>query len=641
MKIPLEWLKEYVDINKSPKEVSDSFTLLGLLLDKPIEMFESEGYSTAVLDLEHRMDRSDWLGITGCARDYAAFEKLDLKAPPAYSEQPRQASDVVQIKVEKEGFVNRFNTLRFNNITVKESPNWLKNRLEAYGIPSINNIVDITNYVMLEYGQPMHAHDIDKMEKPEIEFRTAKEGEKITTLLGEEKILDTDTWVTSNNNKPTGIAGIVGGKMLEIDSNTKNIILDAGNYNQNIIRKTSRRLKIQNETVLRTDKFLHPHSTQVAVMRAAKLILDLAGGEVYTNQDYYPVVNNPKIMNLRYSRLEKIGGISIETHEIKDILTRLEYKVISETQEGLELETPYFRTDIEVEDDLVADVLRINNYENIPVTMPHEAPPKEITPQIYDFEEKLRDILVSMGLHEHITDPLVEYNENNSNQILLKNALTQEKSSLRTSILKTLRPVINIYKKHNTQNIGLFEIGKVYLKEDEDYIENRHAVVLTHNKSADPKFSLKVTKRYMATLLRDIGITDYKLVKKSMDTADILIESEIVGNINLDSFYINTQKLLKYYGSANRVVSELTNLTTENLSLICTKDQSFGEVYWYIKNYDDKIVNVRVLEEFMQEDSQNKKVLVELAYTTSETQTIRNGLIKNLKDNFNIDHLEA
>ena len=166
--------------------------------------------------------------------------------------------------------------------------------------------------------------------------------------------------------------------------------MDAGNYNQVFVRKASRKLKIQNETVLRYDKFLHPYLTEIALKRATKLILDLAGGEFYENEDWYPTKWEPKIINLTFNRVKQLSGMDIETTKIKTILNSLEYKTISENEQGIELEIPYFRTDVEVEDDIVADILRINDYANIPVTHLQAAPPKEITPEIYKFEEKLK-----------------------------------------------------------------------------------------------------------------------------------------------------------------------------------------------------------------------------------------------------------
>ena len=181
MKIPLDWLKQYISTDKSAKELANDFTMIGLLLDKPIVDFSHEEYSTKVLDLEHRMDRADWLSILGCARDLACYLKADLIMPEAI-DLPSQieVNSQIEIKVDCPDLVNRFTTLVIKGLNVKPSPSWLSNRLEAYGIPSINNVVDITNYVMVEMGQPMHAQDIAKLSKKEIHIRRANEAETLT-----------------------------------------------------------------------------------------------------------------------------------------------------------------------------------------------------------------------------------------------------------------------------------------------------------------------------------------------------------------------------------------------------------------------------------------------------------------------------
>jgi phenylalanyl-tRNA synthetase beta chain len=411
MRVPLIWLKDYIDTKKTPKEIAESFTALGLMLDKPIEK--------DVLDLEHRMDRSDWLSIIGCARDFAAMEGLKFKFPElnkTAGKQPKK-SQIIDIKIECPDLVHRFNTRVFRGIKVKKSPKWLSERLEAYGIPSINNIVDITNFVMVELGQPMHAQDIAKMEKPEIVIRRAKDNEEITTLLGQQIKLNSKNFVLTQNNKPTVIGGIVGTKSTSVDENTADIVLDAGNYDQVNIRKSSRELKIQNETVLRYDKFLHPKLTEIALERATKLILELAGGEYYQNIDYYPKSFPLKKLKLRFSRIKQISGMNIPESKIEMILDSLGYSVLNKNSEGMSLDVPYFRTDVEVEDDIVSDILRINNYKNIPSDVLNMAPPAEITPKIYVFEERLRDILVNLGLYEHITNPLVISDESKKDQV--------------------------------------------------------------------------------------------------------------------------------------------------------------------------------------------------------------------------------
>jgi len=615
MKIPIEWLKEYIDIKKSPLEIAESFTTIGLLLDKPIEK--------NVLDLEHRMDRADWLGIIGCARDLATFENLKLKNPKYYDETATIVSkkNKIDVRVKDGGFVNRFYTQVFRGVTVKDSPKWLRDRLKAYGIPSINNVVDITNYVMVEMGQTLHAQDTDKMEKPEIVIRKGKNGEKITTLLGEVVEIDDSCFVLAQGNKPTVIGGIVGGRATAVDGNTKNIILDSGNYNQSQIRKSSRKMKIQNESVLRNDKFLHPNATEFAVRRATKLILELAGGKVLFNDDYYPVKHKPQKMVLRMGRVKKIGGLEIDKKKIINTLEKLEYKVLHDTADRVTVEIPYFRTDVSVEDDIVADILRMYNYNKFPRKILNTAPPTEITPDIYNFEDEIRDTLVRIGLHEHITDPLVP-----DGQIKLINALSKEKSALRTTIRETLLPIANTYKKHGLEKIGLFEIGKIYLTKEIRVVE-----VL----SKDPRITL-------ATLLHDLGIQKYQLNKKMEHCVSININTKTIGHLDIKGFTLFTKKLMGYSETTHRITTKITNRTTEDLSLIINRNEPFGPIYNKILNYDKHIVDAKVMGEYTgsEIDKDHKSVLIKISYDISHTKEIRKALIKNLKKNFGLIHRE-
>lgn len=610
MKIPLEWLKEYVQTNKSPKELAESFTALGLMLDKIVD--------NKVLDLEHRMDRSDWLSITGCARDLAAYEKAELKKPKLHSEKGKPGGNV-KIEVKCPDLVRRFNTRVFRNITVKQSPEWLKKRLNEYGMAPINNIVDITNYVMVEIGNPMHAQDLDKFEKQEIIIRKAKNKEKIITFDGSDVELDDEMFVLTQNDKPIVIGGIVGGAKTGVDFDTKNIVLDAGNYDQANIRKNARKLKIANETVLRYDKFLHPKLTEIAIERATKLILELAGGEYYENTDYYPNPIPETEMKLRSSRVHTISGMDISIEEARNILIKLEYEILEETENELKVVVPYFRTDVEVEDDIVSDVLRIYGYEKIPTQLMNQAPPKEITSEIYKFEDKLRDILVNLGLHEHITDPLVTSKENGHHQVKLENSQSSEKNALRTNIYETLAPVVDTYKKHGIKEIGLFEIGKVYTLDGrgdrtEDYSETRVVEVVYASDGSPYEKSIKIKELYYG-LLQNLGVSDRE-----------------IGKLKYDSFSIETEKLMKAPKTNLRVKEEYQNKITEDVSLQIKLGESFGTIYDKIKKLDPRIVNVWIVEEYV--NSQNmRSVLVRLEFlekdiTKEESAKIKEKVVK-------------
>ncbi len=640
MKIPLNWLKDYINTDNSTKELTDSFTALGLLLDKPVEKIGN----TEVLDLEHRMDRADWLSVLGCARDLAAMLKIPLNYPkfddnqwPAISE-----TEKVKVAIEGEGFVNRFYTRVFKNVTVGESPDWLKERLEAYGLPSINNIVDITNFVMVELGQPMHAHDLDKMATRDITFRKANTGETITTLLGETIKLSDDVWLSTTGGEPTGIGGIVGGQKVAIDANTKNIVLDSGNYNQTTIRKTSRKLKIYNETVLRDDKYLHPENNERAIKRATQLILEICGPnvEVYENSDYYPTKWPVKNMSVRLSRIKQISGMDFDIREAQNILESLEFKIVSVGENQLHVEVPFFRTDISVEDDLVSEVLRIKNYSQIPLTPIQSAPPKELTPEIYKLEDKIRDILVKQGLHEHISDPLVEA-KNIDGQVMLQNALSSEKNALRVSIEESLRPVLSNYKKHKIPNIGIFELGLSYHLTDKDianyqsYEERREVSVIVQNETFTSYELNSWLKAILATLLYELGAKSYEV-----NSSKVQVENTTVGQISLDSFSIYTNELMSVVGNntVSRAQSLIHNNSVENLSLIVALNEPFGPIFSALSKTEG-VKSLVVTEEYRDAEKlgkDKKAILLEVTYVKdAEVENIRKQLVKLLSE-FNI-----
>lgn len=616
MKIPLVWLKDYIEIRKSPKEIADSFTALGLMLDKPIQK--------DVLDLEHRMDRSDWLSVIGCARDLSAMEGLKLKFPELNDKPGKQPSreQMVDIKIECPDLVNRFNTRTFRGIKVKKSPNWLKERLEAYGIPSINNIVDITNFVMVELGQPMHAQDLAKMKKQEIIIRRAYADEEITTLLGQKLKLNTNNFVLTQAGEATVLGGIVGTKLTAVDENTANIVLDAGNYNQVNIRKSSREHKIQNETVLRYDKFLHPKLCEVALERATKLIIELAGGEYYQNIDYYPNPMPLKKMKLRYSRIKQISGMEIGENRVEMTLLSLGYLVLNKTAEYIEVEVPYFRTDVEVEDDIVSDILRINNYKNIPSQVMVMAPPDEITPQIYKFEEKLKDIFVGLGLKEHLTNPLTIPNSEDKNQIVLENSFSSDRSALRTSLKPGLEDVAEMYKKHKIQDAGLFEIGRIYNKKQgsshfSDYKEERQALILVADEDKSVLEKSKETKKILSGVLGQLDILDVTYKIDGQKTK-IITGGKDIGELEYNSILFYTPNLMTVSKSPskNGIITSITNLRTEDLSLLIPVSQKIGEIYNTIKNFSENIKGVEIVEEFIDEKvgKDMKSVLIRISF---------------------------
>ncbi|MFH1244508.1 MAG: phenylalanine--tRNA ligase beta subunit-related protein [bacterium] len=542
MKIPLIWLKDYLELSKSPQEIANDFTQLGLMLDKPIE--------NQVLDLEQRLNRSDLLSLIGCARDLSAFENIPLKLPKFSTKSGKLPTPSSQIPIAvKTPHVRRFQTRVIKGIKVGPSPKWLTDRITAYGMESINNIVDITNFVMIEYGQTMHAQDIAKLPGNDITIRPAKSGEQITTLLGTEVKLDSDIFVLTSGGVVTVIGGIIGGKMTGVTEGTNDIILDAGNYDSRIIRKISRRIKIINESVNRNDKFLDPRTIDIAMSRATDLILRLAGGTAYENDDYYPNPVTPKTMTLRLSRLALLSGMDIPRVIIKKIFKSLEYVIVEESTEAITLEVPYFRTDLEVEDDLIGDILRINNYSNIPSSSLTTPVPQDITQSIYRFGDHLRDLLVAQGAHEHITSSLVTSN-GESNEIVLANALSSDQNALRTTLIPGLTHVLSTYRKHKKPNLTVFEIGKVFNKQNRKYLEHRQLTVCSDGDVRDS----------LVTLLHALGI------------------SGTIGQLQANSYTLDTQELMALAKDYTGITSKYSHTQSRDLSLLVPFNLTYADI---------------------------------------------------------------
>jgi phenylalanyl-tRNA synthetase beta chain len=617
MKVPLIWLQDYIDTSKSAKELAASFTQLGLMLDKPLD-------KSNVLDLEHRMDRSDWLSLIGCARDLAAFEDIKLKMPKLYTKPGKilDSKSKIQVKVDTPA-VKRFQTRIFKGIKVGESPAWLRDRLTAYGMDSINNIVDITNFVMVEYGQTMHAQDIAKLKGRDITIRPAKTGEKLTTILGTEIKLDSSVFILTSGGEPTVIGGIVGGKNTGVTATTTDMVLDSGSYDSRTIRRISRKLKILNESVSRNDKFLDPRAIDLALARATDLILELAGGTYYENDDYYPSPVLPKSMTLRLSRLHLISGMDITMPTAKKILKSLEYSIIEEGEGSLTVEIPYFRTDIEVEDDLVSDILRIYNYTHIP-TQPLSSPvPLDITPPIYRFEESLRDLLIAQGDHEHITSSLVN-SCGSQDEVVLANALSSDQNALRTHLTPGLVHVLSTYSKHKQTNVSVFEIGKVFRKSTNKYLEGR---LLTLASNASVSDSL-------ATLLSSLGIRDYQINSKH----EILVSDQLVGTIESSSYTLVTNTLMPLAKSYTGIISEFDHSTSLDLSLLSPTKVIYTDILQALSSLKVGWNSITCKSMTKMTDTTNNYLLTITWDADSQSvESDKNLILQTLKEKLNID----
>lgn len=313
-------------------------------------------------------------------------------------------------------------------------------------------------------------------------------------------------------------------------------------------------------------------------------------------------------------RIKKVGGIDFTLDQVENILQRLEYEIISKNQNSLTVQVPYFRTDVQVEDDLVADVLRIYGYSNITPQALEYAPPKEITPEIYNFEQQIREILVKFGADEHITDPLVQKNDDNAIQVKLQNSLTFDKSALRTTIFETLDIVANTYKKHGINPISIFEVGKTYSlhgpqSEFESYIETREVCFIHKNSLLSLSKNNEELKSILFGFFRDLGIKDVFLQKISDNEAKIYQDDIFLGHLYINHFTLLTQNLMTAKINNYIVSTSVPTYSTQTMTFTVNTQTTIGEIYKAIIKSSDDVTSAELTDVYQNEKSaqQNTK----------------------------------
>lgn len=474
MKVPIKWLKEYIEI-PDEKELIDKLTSVGHMQDGPAKEIEGD----RVYDLEVRQNRSDCLSILGIAREAAAVLDKQIKDPtenlPEIPSLKRKTTVDIQ---DKNCF--RFNTVTIEGVKVASSPKWLTEKLRSYGIKTINNIVDITNFVMVELGEPLHAWDAQDVKDYKIVIRKAKKGEKVTLLGGKVLSLTENDLVAADSEKVLTLAGIMGTEGSGVKESTIAIILEDATYNQALIRQSSLRHSVRTESSTRHEKFLHPHLTGIALKRATALILELSGGKVVDHTDAYPEKKERIAVSMSIERLNRLGGVSLNLSEVQKILERLQLKIKSSIDNKFTIEIPYFRTDLALEEDLIEEVLRIYGYDNIPPHLPSSPPPPPIDSQDFVLGEEIKNILLAAGYDEEVTEPLTKEENPTYEPVLLENSLNTDKTMLRTTLKNSLLGALSHQKKYRKSQIRLFELGKIYYKMSKSFEEQKMLGLLTY-----------------------------------------------------------------------------------------------------------------------------------------------------------------
>jgi len=452
--------------------------ILVLPKDAPLGMPLTDYMGDQVLDLEPTPNRSDWLSVLGVAYEVAALTGTKVHEPEVfYPEEGNPISSQARVFIRNPDLCPRYTASIIKGIAIGPSPRWLQERLQRSDVRPINNVVDVTNYVMLEYGQPLHAFDYETLLRSNIMVRRAYTGEVMETLDGVTRVLNSSHLVIADDRDARALGGVVGGIDSEITDKTTDVLLESASFDPTNNRQTAQAFHLRTEATIRFEKGLRPGLPAVALRRATQLIQQVAGGTVAKGIiDAYPGKKGDTSLLLTSERIKKVLGVEFPMDRPREVLTSLGFDCREEGPSALRVTAPYWRSDIAIEDDLVEEVARIIGYEAIPTTMLSTPIPANEPQTLRNFREEVRDLLVMEGLQEVISYSAVSLDmlkrartaDDDSSLLKVANPMSGDyqymRPTLRASLLRTLASNLS----HQADSVSLFEIGRVYLKREKD-----------------------------------------------------------------------------------------------------------------------------------------------------------------------------
>ncbi len=485
MKLTINWLKEFVELVRPPKQIAEALTMAGLEVESLVSLISESGEQEDwLMEIAVTPNRGDCLGILGVAREVAAITggKFGFPSSSPHGSDPG-AKKFVGVKIDSPQLCPRYSARLVHNVQVAPSPSWMQRRLEACGVRSINNIVDVTNYVMLETGQPLHAFDFDRLVSRTIVVRQAKEVRKFVTLDGNERELDSEDLLICDGNTPVALAGIMGGKDSEVGLETRMVLLESAHFDPLTIRRTSKRLGLHSEASHRFERGVDPEGTLYALDRASLLLSEVAGGSPEEGIiDCYPRPKKAAPVMVRDRRVENLLGVNLESEEIRRILEALGVKVQGRYKSGIKVIPPSYRFDLCREADLVEEVARIRGYQEIPLTLPLVRLQGGKTDFLLRRERRVRSFLAGEGLTELINLPFTseELNrhfyglrEDGGSPVSILNPIAQDSAEMRLSLVPGLLGSLRTNIAQKAKGLFGFELGKVFFLNPEGVPEER------------------------------------------------------------------------------------------------------------------------------------------------------------------------
>ncbi|MBO5575285.1 MAG: phenylalanine--tRNA ligase subunit beta [Ruminococcus sp.] len=458
-------------VHDFPYAIEDGIFILGDDCDKTVgkDIREAIGFNDTKVEFEITSNRPDCMSVIGLARETAATfgKKLNVKKPE-YKGVSGDINDIISVKIHNTQLCPRYMAAVVKNVKIGQSPRWLRERLRASGVRPINNFVDITNFVMLEYGHPMHAFDLRYVEGNAINIRNAQQGEKITTLDGIERELSSEMLVIADANKPVAVAGVMGGEYSGIMDDTTTVVFESACFDGASVRTTAKKLGMRTDASSRYEKGLDPHNCYDALMRACQLVEELGAGEVldtHIDEDFHD--DTPKSVKFDPQWINGFLGTDISEQQMKDYLTSLEFEV----KDGM-VYSPHFRIDIERPCDIAEEVARLYDYNNIPSTIIRGVAQAQRTPA-QKFERSVRRAMFSCGVNEIETFSFISpkyydkiclpQDSKLRNCVTITNPLGEDTSVMRTTIIPSVCEVLARNSNYRNPECSVFELGNEYI----------------------------------------------------------------------------------------------------------------------------------------------------------------------------------
>ncbi len=639
-----------------------------------------------IMEIAITPNRADALSHIGVARDLGAIFNSEINLPELnLKESLQKIKNNAGLEIKDTDNCPRYSAKVVLNVKIKESPEWLKNRLTKIGLRPINNIVDVTNFIMYETGQPLHAFDLDKLRGHKIVVRSTEENSTFTTLDSKERKLPIGTLMICDAEKPVAVAGVMGGENSEINDTTKNILIESAFFNPSSIRKTSKALGLSTEASYRFERWVDPNGTLFAAERAAQLISELSGGEIASGYlDIYPKKISEREVQLRLDRVKKVLGYDIPADRIIDILKKLGLRIIFESSKLIRFAVPTYRNDIEREIDLIEEIARIYGYNNIPTISKISISLGERIEQT-EFSDALRNYCNGLGLFEMINNPLQSEMHASiiGEKIGILNPQSLDMAYLRTSLIPGALSVVTKNINIGEKNIALFEIGNIFnkksedidIKSFEDFSENQNLLIILSGKLNEKTWELPEKeydfyhlKSIINSLLSKISLDNVlndlyyhntntvfdlyftKNIDKTQTGIGGRVRKEVLKQFDIQQdvycFELNLD-LLKKIKLKSRKFSEPLKFpkSVRDFAFIFNKSVSYEEVIKFIKKSSSELLKSVTLFDLFESQSlgENSKSMafsleyysLERTLTEEEVEKDFNSLIKAVTKNFN------